>query len=599
MFLVRYRTLWRYPAKQARLLATIIAVTVMSAAASALQPLPMKMLIDNGLGSKPLSGGPAAGLNLVGLGDASPRVIVAVAAFAAFVLSVMFSALGSGLGWLWESTGQRLVSDVMIDLHGKLQRLSRSFHLRNPVGDLLSRIQWDSQSIYTAVSAVFVSPIIHVITTLLVGFAAWRQSPHLAIVVLAMAPILAGTTSFFGPRLRERAAASRQSQSAVTSFVTQVMHAMPVVQSFTSEERNLETFRALSGRAVANTRRESFLGAIAETLGQMVSTVGAAVVLVVGGREVMAGSMTVGGLLVFVAYLRTLEAQAQGLMEIYRSLRSAEAMLDRVVEVLESGEEVVEAVHPVSLPMVPGGSSVVFEEVSFGYEVGRPVLSGVSLRVEPGQRVALVGRSGAGKTTLVSLVPRFFDPQSGRVLIDGVDIRDVRLRDVRERVSVVRQDPILLPVSVAENIAYGRPSASRADVEEAAEEALAAGFIRDLPDGFDTVVGERGASLSGGQQQRLAIARAFLKDAPILILDEPTSALDAESESLLVKAIERLTMDRTVLVIAHRLSTVRNADVIVVMDEGRIVESGSHGELVARGGAYAQFHQLQLIGAIR
>jgi ATP-binding cassette subfamily B protein/subfamily B ATP-binding cassette protein MsbA len=261
------------------------------------------------------------------------------------------------------------------------------------------------------------------------------------------------------------------------------------------------------------------------------------------------------------------------------------------MEVLEADREVVDRAGALALPAVRG--EVVFEGVSFGYVPGVPVLHGVDLRVGAGETVAIVGATGAGKSTLVSLIPRFFDPSEGRVLVDGRDVRDYQVLSVRRQVSVVLQDSFLFPMSVAENIAYGRPEASREEVEAAARVANADVFVRALPDGFDTLVGERGATLSGGERQRVAIARAVLKDAPILILDEPTSALDARTEHELLEALDRLMVGRTTLVIAHRLSTIRNADRIVTLDHGHIAEVGSHERLLAENGLYAELHALQ------
>jgi ATP-binding cassette subfamily B protein/subfamily B ATP-binding cassette protein MsbA len=269
--------------------------------------------------------------------------------------------------------------------------------------------------------------------------------------------------------------------------------------------------------------------------------------------------------------------------------------MDRAVEMLEAEQEVVDG--PGARPLVSAHGWLRLEQVSFGYQPGRPALRNVSLEVRPGQTVALVGPSGAGKSTLVSLVPRFFDPWAGRVLVDGQDVRELQLRSLRTQVALVLQEPFLFPLSIADNIAYGQPSASRAEIEAAARAANAHTFVERLPQGYDTLVGERGATLSGGERQRLAIARALLKDAPILILDEPTSALDAETEGQLLEALERLMVGRTTLLIAHRLSTIRHANSIVVLDDGAIVERGTHPQLMAAHGRYAHFYHLQMRGA--
>jgi len=304
---------------------------------------------------------------------------------------------------------------------------------------------------------------------------------------------------------------------------------------------------------------------------------------------VLDGRLTLGGLLVFLAYLATLQTQMKALTGLYGTLQELGASVDRVSEVLEADLELKDG--PLPLPAARG--EVRLEGVTFGYEPGRPVLHNVSLAVPAGKTVALVGHTGAGKTTLAGLVARSFDPWEGRVLVDGRDVRSLRLRDLRSQIAVVPQEPFLFPVSVADNIAYGRPGASRAEVEAAARAANADAFVRRLPGGYDAVVGERGATLSGGERQRLSIARALLKDAPVLVLDEPTSALDAETEGLLLGALRALMRGRTTFLIAHRLSTVRHADLIVALDGGRVAEAGTHDELLAHGGLYARLVAIQ------
>jgi ATP-binding cassette subfamily B protein/subfamily B ATP-binding cassette protein MsbA len=397
-----------------------------------------------------------------------------------------------------------------------------------------------------------------------------------------VAPALAGSARFFGPRLKRRGRSEAEARSHLLSFIQQTLTAIPVVQAFGTEGRNRRHFRKLADDSVVVSQRGTLVRRAYDLVNGLIVTLGTAIVLFAGGGRVLSGALTVGSLLVFLAYLRSMHTAFQGLFGAYARLKSAEPAVGRVFEVLEVEEGVQDApgARPLPVPRAGDNGHVRLERVTFGYEPGRPVLEDVTLEARPGETVALVGPTGAGKSTLVSLIPRFFDPWHGRVTVDGIDLRDVQLASLRSQVAVGLQAPFLLPLTVAENIGYGRPAASRDEIVAAAVAANADGFIRRLPKGYDTVIAERGATLSGGEKQRLAVARALLKDAPILILDEPTSALDGRTERLLLAALERLVDRRTTFIIAHRESTIRNADRIVVLEAGRVTEAGTHDGLL-------------------
>ena len=590
----RYTRLMPYIRRQWRALAAILLLTLVSAAVTALMPWPLKILVDYALGDTTLPILLKSSLEILSLG-VTPLILIVTASVASLGLFVLSSALDVSLTWLWSVTGQRMVYDLTSALFHRLQCLSLVFHSKNPVGDSLSRLTTDTWCVYTLAQAVLITPAQNLFTLLMIGTIAWQMDPDLTLLSLLVSPILAFSAVFFGSRLRQRARKSREAQSSVMAFVHQTLTALPVVQAFGTERRNQSRFKRLSKDAVTRSQRSVLLRNSYGLINGLTMTAGAAIVLYAGGQRVLSGALSVGSLLVFVAYLQSLQRAMESLLNIYGNLKSAEAGMDRVLEVLDSNQEVQNASGAVEIPAHPTGEigRITFEHVTFGYEPDRAVLHDMSLEVQPGETIALVGPTGAGKSTIVSLIPRFFDPWQGRVMLDGVDIRNIQLASLRKQVSLVLQDPFLLPISIAENIAYGRSDASPDDIVAAAIAANADNFIRDLPQGYDTPVGERGATLSGGQRQRLSIARALLKDAPILILDEPTSALDAEIESLLLEALQRLTHERTTFIVAHRLSTIRDADRILVLNDGRVAEIGTHRELVASNGSYAHFYALQ------
>ena len=585
----RYLRMIPYAARQWRALGLTIALTAALSAITALEPWPLKLLVDYALGAAALPHFLRSAFQGLSLRP-TPVVLVVAAALSSLVLFAVRAGIDAALTLAWTAASQRMVYDLAADLFQRLQRLSLLFHARRPVGDAVSRLTDDAWCVCLATEGLLVSPWQRLVTLVIITVVSYRLDSVLATASLAMAPLLAASALYFGDKLKHRARMQRENRSRLLSFVLQTLTSIPVVQAFGSETRNRLHFRNLAEEAVDLSQRASLLHSAYGMVNGVTFVLGTAAVFYLGGRRALSGALSFGSLVVFLSYMRTMQSAWQALLQNYAAMKGVQASIDRVLEIFDAGPEVRQAPGARSLTVT---GHVRLESVTFGYELGRPVLNGVALEARPGETVALVGPTGAGKTTLASLIPRFFDPWEGRVLIDGADARQVRLFDLRSQVGLVLQEPFLMPLSVAENIAYGRPRASRAQIEAAAEAANAIEFVRRLPDGFDTVIGQRGATLSGGEKQRLAIARALLKDAPILILDEPTSALDSQTESSLLEALQRLMTGRTTFIIAHRLSTIRQADRIVVIEDGRIIEEGTHPELLANVGPYYRFHALQ------
>jgi ATP-binding cassette, subfamily B, bacterial len=585
-----YRRLLGYAAPYRSGWLAIAAVTLVSSLSTLLQPWPMKILVDNVVGGQQATGPLAALLSWLPRAESTHGLLAWVVAggLCLFVIAITAEAV---LAFAWIRVGQRMVYDLAQDLMAHLQRRSLLFHYRTPVGDSLSRVTVDSWSIYTLASSLLVTPARATLMLAITAAVMVSLEPSLAAVALSLAPVTAYASYRFGQPIRQIARLRRQVEAQIRSHVQRTLHGIPVVKVYAQEQRERQRFEAFTEEALRVHRRGAVAAGVFDLGGGLVPAFGMAAVLWLGALRVLDGQLTIGGLLVFIAYLTALHGEMRSLLRVYGTVQEAAAGVERVTEVLEADESVREREGAVNLRQLRG--RVELERITFGYRPGQPVLREISLTLQPGETLALVGATGAGKTTLVGLVPRFFDPWQGRVLLDGVDVRDVTLKSLREQVALVLQEPFLFPLSIAENIAYGRREATPSEIEAAARAASAHDFIMRLPQGYATVIGERGVTLSGGERQRIAIARALLKDAPVLILDEPTSALDAETEALLLEALQRLMSGRTTLIIAHRFSTIRNAERIAVLEGGSVVECGSHSALMARRGVYWRLHSLQ------
>jgi len=590
----RYRRLLGYAAPYRRGWALIVGLSLVGSAFSILQPWPMQVLVDHVLGHHPLSPALARAVRWLP-GGPSPQALLAAVVLAGLALFAVSSAIDGIVTLAYIRAGQRMVYDLAGDVFAHIQRRSLLFHHRVPVGDSLGRITTDSWCVHNMVSTILFGPATALVTLAMMLTVLFRMDAGLAAVALCVGPLAIAARALFRGRVRAAVRARREVESRIQSHVQQTLSGVSVVQAFAQEDRSRRGFVEIAS-AIAEAQGRAILVRAGSRLGPgLLMTAGMALVLFVGAHRVLSGRISVGSLLVFLAYLKTLQSQMGSVTNGLGALQGTSAGVERVMEILEAEPEVKD--RPGAAVLGPVRGEVALEGVTFGYDGGRPVLRGISLVARPGETVAIVGATGAGKSTLVGLIPRFFDPWEGRVTIDGRDVREVQLKGLRGQVSIVLQEPFLFPTTIAGNIAYGRPEASPEEVEGAARAANAHAFIERLPRGYETVVGERGATLSGGERQRLSIARALLKDAPILILDEPTSALDAETEEALLLALRRLVAGRTTFVIAHRLSTIRGADQILVLDEGRIVDRGTHDELLAGENRYSRFHALQRAAA--
>jgi ATP-binding cassette subfamily B protein len=561
-----------------------LALSLIAISAGLLQPWPMKIIVDNILGP--------AGLPPWLAFIAGDKLTALLMICAALLLVHIFRG---GLS-AWSTTflvraGLRMTADLRLRLYEHLQQLGLVFHDARAVGDSIYRVTWDTYSIQTLFNGGAIPLISSVLTLGGMLLIMLRFDVTLTLLALAVAPALGVAIGFFNKRISAVSAEYHTRESKVSALIQESLSAIRTIQAFAREEDEIRRFDIGAARSVEANVRMTRVQVISSFVVGLITAAGTVAMIWIGGQRVLEGRLSIGELLVFISYVGMLYGPMSTISGLAAAIQGALTPFRRVVEILETKPTIRDA--PNARPLTRCEGTVAFEDVWFGYDPTRAVLRGISFEARPQQIVALIGPSGVGKSTLLSLLLRFYDPQRGRVLVDSQDVREFQYRSLRRQISIVPQEPVLFSSSVRENIAYGRPEATLAQIIVAAKEAEAHAFIESMPDGYDTQIGERGVLLSGGQRQRLALARAFLKNSPILILDEPTAALDAETEAAVLRALDKLRRHRTVFVVAHRLSTVREATILLVMHDGQIVERGTHTELIKRGGHYARVAKLQ------
>jgi ATP-binding cassette, subfamily B, bacterial len=557
-----------------------------------LEPWPIKIVVDNVLQSKKLSG--LLGSTVSGL-FGSNRYAMVNFAVAAVALIAVVGALSSYLEkYLTTSISQWVGHDLRRTLYQHIQRLSLSEHDRSRSGDLITRVTSDIEAVQDFINSALLGMVVNALTLVgMIGvmfYLDWRFT----LIALSISPVLFAVVYHFTRRIKKASRAVRKKEGELLSIVEEVLTSIRVVQAFSREDYEQKRFDSESlANVEAGLQARSIKATLAPVV-EVIVAIGTCLVLGYGARLALAGKLSAGVLIVFLLYLGKMYKPMRDLSKMTDTVSKAIVGFERIKEVLDMDSAIRDMRGAKRAPKFKGRIS--FDHVTFGYGE-KEVLKDVSFEIRPGQVAAIVGPSGTGKTTLASLIPRFYDPISGRVCVDGTDVRQYKLKSLRDQISFVLQDTLLFRATVWQNIAYGRPDASPAAIRRAAELAEAAEFIDAMPDGYDTMVGERGVTLSGGQRQRIAIARAIIRDTPILVLDEPTSGLDAAAEQSVIQALETLMKGRTCVVIAHHLNSIRHADVIFVIKDAELVEQGTHESLLKQDGVYAELHKLQTLEA--
>ena len=571
-------------------LVAMVVETLMSLAG----PWPLKIILDNVVGSHRapewlehlLHDMPYLGSSKMG-----------IAAFAA-ILTVLIAGIGSLASYIDNyytvSVGQWVAHDLRMRTYHHLQRLSLSYYDSQQTGNLLSTITDDIQTIQSFASGATLGILVDLFTIVgMLGLMFWLNWDF-ALIAVSVTPFLLLFVVRFKKAVKKATHEVRKRQSDIVATVQQGLESVRVVKAFERQDLEQEHLKEVSEETVEAALKARRIKSLLSPVVTMTVALCTGIVLWRGAALAIAGTMTAGALTVFLSYLNKFFKPVQDLAKMTNTIAQAAVGVERVQAILNTDTVIPEKENALIPETLKG--EVVFEHVAFGYNKDAAVLTDVNFTIKPGQMVGVVGPTGGGKSTVVSMIPRFYDPTGGRVIVDGVDLRDYKLHGLRSHISFVLQDTVLFRGTIRDNIAYGKPGATQADIENAAKLANAHDFIIKMPKGYDTEVGERGLTLSGGQRQRIGIARAIIRNSPILILDEPTAALDTESESLVMEALERLMKGRTVITIAHRLSTIRDSHKIIVLKGGVVAEEGTHDELVAKNGVYAELYRIQVSG---
>jgi subfamily B ATP-binding cassette protein MsbA len=520
--------------------------------------------------------------------------IAAIAALGAVLIAILGSVASYIDNYYTESVGQWVAHDLRMRTYHHLQRLSLAYYDSHQTGQLLSTITDDIQTIQSFASSATLGIFVDLLTIVgMLGLMFWLNWDF-ALVAVGVTPFLLLFVSRFKRAVKKATHEVRHRQSDIVAVVQQGLESMRVVKAFGRQDLEQEELSEVSHATVDAALKARKVKSMLSPVVTVTVALCTSFVLWRGASLILIGTMTVGALTVFLSYLNKFFKPVQDLAKMTNAIAQAAVGVERIQAILETDTIIPE--HPDAREPGATRGEIAFDHVAFGYNKDEPVLRDVSFTIKQGELVGVVGTTGGGKSTVVSLIPRFYDPTSGCVRIDGVDIREYKLHPLRDQIGFVLQDTVLFRGTIRDNIAYGRPGATQKEIEEAAKLANADEFISRMPHGYDTMVGERGLTLSGGQRQRIGIARAVIRNTPILILDEPTAALDTESERLVIEALERLMKGRTVITIAHRLSTIRDANKIIVLSGGVVAEQGTHQELIALGGVYAELHRIQVDG---